>query len=41
MIVDYRYALRYSEFVALNTHMIQKLMKEIESLKAEIKKLKT
>lgn len=40
VIVDYRYALRYSEFVALNTHMIQKLMKEIESLKDEIKNLK-
>lgn len=34
------YSLRYSEFIALNTHMIQKQQTEIEELKAEIKELK-
>ena len=37
---DYTYALRYGEFVALNTHMIQKCLKEIETLKNEISILK-
>ena len=32
--------LRYEEFIALNTHEIQKLKKEIKALKAEINKLK-
>lgn len=36
----YDYSLRYSEFIALNTHMIQKQQKEIESLKEENNKLK-
>lgn len=31
-IIDYKYALRYAEFVALNTHMIQKLMKRVDEL---------
>ena len=35
-ITDYRYALRYTEFVALNTHMIQKLTKRVEELEAKI-----
>ena len=34
------YALRYAEFIALNTHMIQKQQTEIEELKKEIKGLK-
>ncbi len=33
-------ALRYEEFIALNTHMIQKCLEKITSLKAEIKVLK-
>lgn len=33
-------ALRYSEFVALNTHMIQKCLAKISSLEDEIKSLK-
>ena len=37
----YDYSLRYSEFVALNTHMIQKLQNEIAGLKAEIAELKS
>lgn len=36
----YDYSLRYSEFIALNTYMIQKLQAEIVELKAEIKELK-
>jgi hypothetical protein len=35
----YDYALRYSEFIALNTYMIQKLQNEITELKAKIEKL--
>lgn len=34
------YYLRYSEFIALNTHMIQKLYKKIDMLEDEITKLK-
>lgn len=34
------YALRYDEFISLNTHMIQKCLKEIDSLKAENEILK-
>lgn len=34
------YSLRYSEFIALNTHMIQKLQAEIQTLKEEIAILK-
>lgn len=37
----YDYALRYSEFIALNTYMIQKLQNEIVELKAEIAELKS
>lgn len=36
----YKCGLRYGEFVALNTHMIQKCLKEIETLKNEISILK-
>lgn len=39
-IIDYRYGLRYSEFIALNTHMIQKLQKEVAELKEEIAELR-
>lgn len=39
-IIDYDYCLRYDEFVALNTHMIQKLMKRVDELEAEVKTLK-
>ncbi len=39
--IVYDYSLRYSEFIALNTHMIQKLQKEIDALKAEINNIKT
>lgn len=38
---QYDYALRYSEFISLNTHMIQKLYKKIELLEAEIEELKS
>lgn len=34
------YSLRYEEFIALNTHMIQKLYKKIETLEEEIAELK-
>lgn len=34
-IVDYRYALRYGEFVALNTYMIQQLYKRVEKLEGK------
>ena len=34
------YSLRYEEFIALNTHMIQKQQTEIDSLKKEIQELK-
>lgn len=39
-VIDYDYCLRYDEFVALNTHMIQKLMKRVDELEAEVKTLK-
>lgn len=35
-----KYSLRYTEFIALNTYMIQKLKQEILELKKEIKELK-
>lgn len=35
-IKDYSYGLRYSEFIALNTHMIQKLYKRIKGLEEKI-----
>ena len=31
-----KYALRYEEFIALNTHMIQKLYKRIEELEKKL-----
>lgn len=34
-ITDYRYALRYGEFVALNTYMIQQLYKRVEALEGK------
>ena len=34
--VDYEYGLRYGEFTALNTHMIQKAHKEIDELKETV-----
>jgi hypothetical protein len=37
----YDYSLRYTEFIALNTYMIQKLQNEIAELKEEIKQLKS
>lgn len=36
----YNYSLRYSEFIALNTYMIQKLQAENAELKAELQELK-
>ena len=36
----YDYSLRYTEFIALNTYMIQKLQAENNELKAEIQELK-
>lgn len=36
----YNYGVRYSEFIMLNTHMIQKLYKEKEEMKKEIDSLK-
>ena len=38
-IVDYRYGLRYEEFVALNTHMIQKLMTRVTELENKLEAL--
>lgn len=37
---DELYSLRYEEFIALNTKMIQKCLNEIEQLKQQIKELK-
>ena len=37
---QYTYSLRYSEFIALNTHMIQKAYKKIEQQQKEIDDLK-
>lgn len=34
------YGIRYEQFIMLNTHMIQKLKKEIDELKTEIKQLR-
>lgn len=39
--VQYDYALRYSEFISLNTYMIQKLTKENQELKDECVELRT
>ena len=38
-IVDYRYGLRYEEFIALNTHMIQKLMARVSKLESKLEAL--
>lgn len=38
-VVGYRYGLRYSEFIALNTHMIQKLYTRIDELENKIQQL--
>lgn len=38
-VVGYRYGLRYSEFIALNTHMIQKLYTKIDELENKIQEL--
>ena len=38
-IKDYSYGLRYGEFIALNTYMIQKLYKRVDELEERIKKL--
>lgn len=37
---EYTYSLRYEEFIALNTHMIQKQQKEIDELKKQVLELK-
>lgn len=37
---EYRYGLRYGEFIALNTYMIQNLYAELDALRNEIKELK-
>lgn len=37
---DFKYSLRYGEFISLNTHMIQKLVREVEQLKAQLEQLK-
>lgn len=39
VIADHRYALRYAEFVALNTHMIQKMMQRMDALEKRINEL--
>ena len=39
IILDYRYKLRYDEFTALNTHMIQLLMKRVGVLERKIAEL--
>lgn len=38
-LVDYRYNIRYGEFTALNTHMIQKALNKIDQLEAKIAEL--
>ena len=38
-ICDYGYALRYQEFIALNTHMIQRLMQRIDELEKRVAEL--
>ena len=37
---QYNYGLRYGEFIMLNTHMIQKAYKKIETQQQEIEELK-
>lgn len=38
-IKEYSYGLRYGEFIALNTHMIQKLYKRVEELESKLEEL--
>lgn len=38
-ITDYGYALRYQEFAALNTHMIQRLMQRVDELEKRVAEL--
>ena len=38
-ITDYGYALRYQEFAALNTHMIQRMMQRIDELEKRVAEL--
>lgn len=38
-ITDYGYALRYQEFAALNTHMIQRMMQRIDKLEKRVAEL--
>ena len=38
-VVDHRYGLRYEEFIALNTHMIQKLMARVSELESKLEAL--
>ena len=38
-IIDHRYSLRYEEFIALNTHMIQKLMARVTELENKLEAL--
>lgn len=38
-VVDYAYSLRYGEFIALNTHMIQKLMERVTELENKLEAL--
>ncbi len=40
-IYDYSYSLAYTEMIAVNTHMIQKLQKENEELRKEIEDIKS
>lgn len=37
--LEYEYSLRYSEFIALNTHMIQKQQQEIDTLRKQVQML--
>lgn len=39
-VTDYRYSLRYGEFIALNTYMIQKLMNRVAALERELEELR-
>ncbi len=39
-IIDYVYGLRYSEFIALNTYVLQRVMEEAETMKKDIEVIK-
>lgn len=39
-LTGYKYSLGYTQFISLNTYMIQELYKEVEELKAELKELR-